>query len=147
MSCFIVSTQSVIDLAYFINQICHSEYYFVNPNDVRSVFANKYGFDTTKEIAKKLYDLNVLAIEERYKESCSDFETFINGAEPKISYILEFGIKDWCYILKKMQCYLYQCTDGDCDKSPIYLALYNMKNELSTFICSELQEYKDVEWN
>ena len=70
MSCFVVSPQSIIDLAAFINQICRSECYFVNPNGVRSVFANKYGYDEPKEIAKKLYDLNINAMYECYKKPC-----------------------------------------------------------------------------
>lgn len=148
MSSFIVSSQTIFDLAYFFNQLCWSKSCFINSDYVRNMFVVKNSYGTTRNIAEKLYCLNVKAVNGRYgKDSSPDFEAFANGVKPKIPSLVKFKQKDFVYIFKKIQCYLYQCLEEDCDKSPIYQRLTVLNEKLAKFIIYKLPDYEEVAWN
>lgn len=153
MSCFIVSPQSIADLSNCINQVCRFGVCFFSSDlawKIGSVFSSKVGLDTSSEIGKKLYQLNVDAYNTRYgllsEDVSGEFENYIGGYSAKIPNIQQFELKDWIYIYKKLQCFLYQCNEFQ-TKTPIQDVLEDVSNALANLIAQKLDEYKQISWN
>lgn len=109
-------------------------------------------FADAGEIYKKLYHLNFDAYHERYDGRYDDkcvFEAF-----PDVEIHKPVKYKDHCPVvekwhyqmLKSMECYLYQCNEGDCCKSEIYQTVKQFKNNLMCFIVHNSTEYQATEW-
>ena len=47
---------------------------------------------------------------------------------------------------KSLQCFLYQCTEGDVDEKPLYKTLSVIQNLLSPFINRDSPEYDAAVW-
>lgn len=49
-------------------------------------------------------------------------------------------------VFKSLQCFLYQCCEGDVHESELYLALTECKNKLACNIVEGLDRYKSACW-
>jgi hypothetical protein len=47
---------------------------------------------------------------------------------------------------KTLQCFLYQCAEGDVDEKPLYKTLEAVKDLLAPFIQQESPEYEAAAW-
>jgi hypothetical protein len=47
---------------------------------------------------------------------------------------------------KSLQCFLYQCCEGDVDERPLYKTLTAIQNLLAPFINQDSAEYDAAEW-
>lgn len=109
-------------------------------------------FASAEEIYKKLYQLNFNACHERYDGRYDDeysMEKFKDIAIHKpLSYADHHAIAEkWHYqMLKSMECYLYQCCEGDCHKSEIYQTVKQFKNNLMCFIVHNSIEWQAAKW-
>ena len=50
-------------------------------------------------------------------------------------------------VLKSLDCFLYQCSEGEIDKNPLYIAMDKIRNALKSEIINELEGYKLAVWN
>jgi hypothetical protein len=49
-------------------------------------------------------------------------------------------------LFKSLQCFLYQCSEGDVDEKPLYKALTTITDLLAPFINEESSEYEAAQW-
>lgn len=153
MSCFIVSPQNIVDLSKFISHVCRFGACFLSSDSawkIESIFSSKDGLDTQAKIGEKLYQLNVDAYNTRcdlpLEDVPNEFEYYIEGYSAKIPNIQQFELKDWIYIYKKLQCFLYQCNEFQ-KTTPIQDVLEDISNDIANFIVQKSDEYKQISWN
>lgn len=93
---------------------------------------NKLGWD--------MFALNIRAVNMRYEDGHAEdfrplnYKFMLEGNFPKVS------------VLKSLKCWLYQCSEGDCDKSDLYKMMDNLANSWAYDIVSSLPEYDKAVW-
>jgi hypothetical protein len=103
------------------------------------------GIDTTKtdweeELGKAMFQLNIDGMNDRYGEG--EAKRF-----RKLNYLYTPAYCTRIQVLRSMQCWLYQCAEGEVVKNPLYqffdivIAPYLMSS-----IISDLPEYQRAEW-
>ena len=145
MSSFIIQDETINKLVnFFINCSYSKEEY--KPEITRQI--NKLGFILEYDENEKIQDayrfgrsmkrLNILAWNKAYNKKCKTvlFEHDENANEKNIYQIL-----------KSLQCFLYQCSEGDIPKDNLYITLNNIEKILINYIISHLEDYKRAEWN
>ena len=142
MSSFIINDDTINKLIGFFTKCAYSneefkpcvgrilkengynlEYYFEEKND-----ANKLGADMKR--------LNEWAYSGRYKKESEEvvFNYAINSEYSLIQ------------ILKSLQCFIYQCSEGDCMQDELYKILVKIEKILMGHIVTHLKEYKEAKW-
>jgi hypothetical protein len=91
-----------------------------------------------KSFAKKLYDMNAGALKQRYPNSYIDMISDFQGFDPTRSS--KPGV------LKRIHCYLYQCSEGDVPNSPLFKLIKEIGERLKNSIIEELPDYKNEPW-
>ena len=87
-----------------------------------------------------MFKLNIRAVNMRYEDKPADqfrplnYHFVLEGNYPKIS------------VLKSLKCFLYQCSEGDCDKSPLYALLEEVGHSWADDIVRTLPEYDKAVW-
>ena len=158
MSAFIMQPESIRDLAYFINSVVASGYNmhgFEAPELLRKEFPARSS-RSVKEAYEKLYELNAEAIHFRYPKEMKDkvIPPMPSGdffIKPEIGASLHGGIfrkpTDKHYqILKRLNCFLYQCDEGKVRESDTYKALKGLERQLMVMIVSSCDAYQRAEW-
>lgn len=155
MSSFMMRSETLAYIANFIAiQINHGFNYTGITSADFSCFADcmKGVFADAKEIYKKLYQLNFDAFHGRYDGRHDDECIFKAFPDTEIHKPVKYKdhcpvVEKWHYqMLKSMECYLYQCCEGDCPKTEIYQAVKQLKNNLMCFIVHYSAEYQAAEW-
>lgn len=160
MSCFIVDPHTVAKIANYISAQINGGFNRTHldpeiPAAFTEEILDKYGFAVPERVYKKLYLLNWMAFNTRYEgrypenlDQCSaDMRKFKEYDTP-LTGLFEWEINEahW-QMLKSMECYLYQCTEGsDLEKSDTYQTVRNMKNSLMNAIVHRAAEYEAAEW-
>jgi len=93
---------------------------------------NKLGWD--------MFSLNIRAVNMRYDDKPADQFRPLN-----YKYVGVFNCQK-IHCLKALQCWLYQCSEGDCDQSPLYKLMEEIKNEWALDIVRKLPEYDQAAW-
>ncbi len=89
-------------------------------------------------LALDLHKMNVDAINERYshhQKTEYDFSGFKRVAQ--VSRV---------QLYKTMQCFLYQCNEGEIDKRELFQALDRMQATVAAHIVASLPEYEKAKW-
>lgn len=155
MSSFMIKSETLAYIANFIAVQMNNGYNYTGLESVDfSCFEDckKDAFISAEEIYKKLYQLNFDAFHERYSGRHDDeciLEAFQDMEIHKpVKYKDYYPVAEkWHYqMLKSMECYLYQCREGDCPKSEIYQAVKRFKDVLMCFIVHSSAEYHTAEW-
>jgi len=100
-----------------------------------------------KAFGEELLKLNVMAVYTRYEHLDE-----IKGEIKKALLEYEYGETDLndrgeIQALKSIQCFLYQCSEGDIpEKSDLYKALRKIEESIESNIVSSLPEYKKAVW-
>ena len=99
-----------------------------------------YGEISEAKLAGELYKMNADAVNQRYRTA--DFQVV-----PKIKSGSAFMLYDKpAAVVKMLNCYLYQCTEGDVPDRPLYKAVENFRDSLCKDIVSRLPDYEDAAW-
>lgn len=144
MSSFIIKDESINKLVNFFINCAYSKEEF-KPEITRQI--NKYGYDLTykeddtnpdaNNLGQRMKTLNKKAWNHRYKK-IGGFNLFKQD--------LDINEKDLIQILKSLQCFIYQCSEGDIIKDKLYLMLRDTERILINYIISHLEEYKKAKW-
>jgi hypothetical protein len=98
-------------------------------------------------VGKAMFQLNIDGVNDRYGDGeAKKFRTlnytFI-PAQPTTIYNLSTKIQ----VLMSMQCWLYQCSEGEVVKQPLYQFFQNeVEPHLMSSIINDLPEYSAAEW-
>ena len=158
MSAFILQPESIRDLACFINSVVTSGYNmhgFEAPELLKKEFPAR-SRHSVRDTYEKLYELNAEAMHFRYPASMKDkvIPPMPEGefyVRPEIGASLHGGIfrkpTDKHYqILKRLNCFLYQCDEGNVPESDAYKALKGLERQLMVMIVSSNEAYQRAEW-
>lgn len=134
MSAYIVNKKTIdriiTALAFGVGEMPRLEYF---PDLVELI-----GDKTPSALCKageKLYRMNVAAVNYRYSER--------NTLPP---YRFQYEYANRVQTLKSIQCYTYQCAEGNVPKRKLYKALSDYSCSLALKIVDGMQEYDEAEW-
>lgn len=144
MSSFIIQDETINKLVNYFVTCAYSKEEF-KPEITREI--NKFGYDLTYDENEKNPDANNLG--QRMK--------VLNKKAYNHAYNLkgDFGLFRWnehlteynvYQILKSLDCFLYQCLEGDIPKDKLYITLKNISKILSNHIINHLEDYKKAKW-
>ena len=146
MSAFMVSSDTLSKIANQIDTykvVGFNGFGFCFPDNLIAIFKNK----TVKETFEILADMNKEALKARYPQSYSEMigETIFNS-KADIYRTRYAGLTYHWQFLKSLQCYLYQCCEGNVPDCDLYKELTNLKHTLQSYIISQMPEYDKAEW-
>jgi hypothetical protein len=130
MSAFIVEKKTIDRIVSYIHEngtIHHTQSYYPAIYDVYKGDPNKLG--------QVLWVMNIGAVNQRYKEK-----------NPISLYYYEYYPTNIIQTYKSLQCYLYQCAEGNVLKTSLYKDLDKLSCDIADKIISDLPEYKNAEW-
>ena len=81
---------------------------------------------TIEEIFEELNYLNAYALEQRYGDDIDD-NMYADG----YSYVPEYTIDEY---LKMLDCFLYQCCEGDTEEKPLYQLINRLADLISKHV-------------
>ena len=116
----------------------------------------QYRRDYIKEahLYRALWRMNREAIHSRYPddESSDVIPDMPENCETIICH-LKYGDQHWVVpaeyyqLLKWIECYLYQCAEGDVPTWPLYKAIQDYCDQLRMFICHNNPAYVNASWS
>lgn len=164
MSCFIMNDSALSALADFIGCLLNHGYNyfgFCAPDLLHIELKDCYerGFYREEKIYNRLYALNVSAYRGRYPEETVEYmpdykETIkykqavygpMNPDDERSGYTAQ--AQPWHFeMLKRLDCFLYQCAEDATLNTDLYKALKALQVELMRFICQHSTAYTAHEW-
>ena len=99
--------------------------------------------DEPEEIGAALYGMNCNAVMQRYPDCSTD--ELPGPIDAGYKYRNEL-ITSSIQFYKSLQCYLYQCTEGDVRTLPLYNALEAYQHEIADHIITNTPEYDNAKW-
>ena len=158
MSCFVMNAEPVAALADYIADLLNrgwNAFQMDAPDELKNELRNCIvagRFDET-EIYNYLYALNIAAYRGRYLENYPEVgeetETF-EAYKPNRQHGLLYGClanEGWEErMLKRLDCFLYQCAEDPVYGCPLYKALDELANRLAGKIARSKPEYENAEW-
>lgn len=153
MSAFIMGKESLATLAKTIESAAlggFNNYGFTVPDRLKSIATDKN--DGALHFYELLYELNATAVNQRYGEHGDLTAPDMPEVKSIIDYHREYRnghevVKVWHYrFLKLLNCYLYQCTEGDVPTLPLYQDLAELQRILQSFIINHTDIYYDLQW-
>jgi hypothetical protein len=93
-----------------------------------------------EELGRAMFQLNIEGVNERYGEGEA-------GKFRKLNYYYTPAYCSKIQVLKSMQCWHYQCMEGEVPKKPLYQFFDTViRHYLMEDIISRLPEYDRAEW-
>jgi len=83
-----------------------------------------------------MFSLNIRAVNQRYDDNSADqfrplnFKFQLEGNYPKIA------------AFKALECWIYQCSEGDCNQSVLYKLMEDVAHSWACDIVSDMPEYE-----
>ena len=98
-------------------------------------------------VGKAMFQLNIAGVNDRYGDGKAKKFRTLNytyvPAQPTTIYHLSTKIQ----VLKSLQCWLYQCMEGEVVKKPLYIFFRTVvEPHLMRSIINDLPEYQTAEW-
>jgi hypothetical protein len=134
MSAFIVENRTINTI---VTGLGHE---FRKNSSLRRV-AEKFRIDVEsngweQRLAEAMYQLNVEAVNQRYNEKNTS-QKFVHNPYPYHSRIAAF---------KSLQCWLYQCSEGNVPETTLYHYFAELEKELAISIVINLPQYEQAQW-
>lgn len=144
MSAFIVSPRT-------LGQVLSAALYFhsYRPGE----FPGLESEDGPALLVTDLHALNVGAVNQRYPgfgETPTPPTSLIREALPEARFCGEFlsrgTLVTWCQVSKSIQCFLYQCSEGDFPEQPLFQKIRKLHDSVNRHIVSLLPAYQAALW-
>lgn len=117
------------------------------PRELMDCFHGKDGWQSEDEIFAQLRQMNVDALKECYPD---DYDEMINDKGYRSGYDIwepRNGVLPWHYqFLKSLDCYVYQCSEGNVPDTDLYKGMVALQDRLVGFIARNQPEYEQAEW-
>ena len=125
MSSFLVSPEGLSMLADGIMDAIFNEKIANFPVDNEKLSEYFRGY-SINQVFEELNYLNAYALEQRYGDDI-DNNMYIDG----YMYVPEYTIDEY---LKMLDCYNYQCCEGDTIEKPLYQIMNRLADDISTYV-------------
>ena len=141
MSAFIVEDTTINKIVtWFRREVYRRE------SNTLDQLAKKYQIDLVSDVwdeplANAMFALNCEAVNARYGDGEAEkFRplTFIFRPEPYVTLV---------EVYKSLQCWLYQCCEGDVPETKLYQFFREIENYLARKIVMALPEYEEAAWD
>ena len=150
MSCFIIEDKSINKIVDFFIECAYSKEEF-KPEITRII--NSYGYDLThnsddenpnaNKLGLQMKKLNLMAYNDCYKNK-------LDGVfDESVKFKFDYDTKrenNLIQMLKHIQCFIYQCSEGDYTEDKFYLTFVKIEKVLIGYIISHLDDYKKAKW-
>lgn len=114
--------------------------FIVRDETIQYIAVEMLGRDADQEqIQGRMDDLiamNYAAVNQRYGEDAAPHQITYKALPPLTDLAM----------LKRLSCYLYQCTEGDVPGWDLYTKVDEARDLLALLICHRLPEYQGAEW-
>jgi len=104
------------------------------------------GYDISRinelpELGQALFAMNIRAVNARYPGGkAEDFR-------PLDYQFRSMAATDVYQAIKAVKCFLYQCSEGDIDKSPLYQAMERISLEIMEAVFTKSPKYDAAQWD
>lgn len=157
MSSFVVSKETLELLSSFLYQSAVSSNSLYMDSEIKNAFEieceKSWVLIYEKDIYKHLNKMNIDAYCQRYKDEKPEYIIPENLEFPMIPfprYNAEYHIEEYpliyWQILKSLQCYIYQCEEGNISEKELFKMLKNLCNRLKDYMISNTVEYSTSKW-
>ena len=139
MSAFMVADETinrVVNWLYF--EITKSQWLREKLEKACGIDASGYAWE--EELGKAMFQLNIDGVNARYGDGeAKQFRTLDYHYKPAHGSPIQ--------VLKSLQCWLYQCMEGEVVKQPLYIFFNTVvEPHLMSSIISNLPEYNKAVW-
>ena len=93
-------------------------------------------YEQRQELAERMFAMNVRAVKARYADDKTEYGFTFRDELPPPSI----------QAYKSLQCFIYQCSEGDVPNDPLYIGLEAIGAGLANLIVSRLPEYDKAVW-
>jgi hypothetical protein len=141
MSAFIVEDKTINNVVNWLRRDVELDKFSLIPHKL-----TKLGFDTgksgwTERLGYAMFQLNIIAVDARYGSGEA-------GKFRKLDYRYQVTVPvPLVQVLKSLQCWLYQCNEGDVPTTALY-GLFD--NDVQLYLMNEiidtLPEYQNAVW-
>lgn len=132
-SAYVVSNESMNCVVYGVFDMYRTEQ---SPYLSQTTLSMIFRISNPNQLGQELFDMNTQAVNVRYNE---------NDVAPPFRYRRKQYSAE--QVLKSVKELLYQCSEGDVPKMPLYKALEKMKSELMEYIIEKHDVLKDAKWS
>jgi len=147
MSAFMVADETINRVVYWL-------YFEVTKSQwLRDKLEQASGIDTTsyrwsEALGKAMFELNIAGVNNRYGQGeAGKFRQLNYHYVPLHPTTLFSQRSQKIQVLKSLQCWLYQCMEGDVVKQPLYQFFQDtVEPHLMSKIINDLPEYQAAEW-
>ena len=105
------------------------------PPRAAGVYEEPLPKEEIRKLGVDMMALNVRAVNDRYRQN-----------EPPSIEPIQPVPCSFIQSLNSLQCWLYQCTEGDCDETPLYKRMRALSDEWAQIIVHRLPEYEKARW-
>jgi hypothetical protein len=102
-------------------------------------------------LGQAMYDLNIKAVNQRYPDTVGHLERCPGTIDPETGALADYayGFDDCGTIqaIKSLECWLYQCSEGDIPNEYLFKAMEKMLNRCYASVVGNLPEYKAAKWD
>ena len=92
----------------------------------------------TKAIYKALYELNLMAVNDRYDRQDYYFEDYVENKYFEDSYTIQN--------FKNLQCFIYNCDFDTTTMLLRYKLLKKLEHNFAIYLIGQTEEYKKAKW-
>jgi len=139
MSSWIVEDKTINRILTWIDRLSANT---ITGSSVYKLF-KKIGYDLTEKndykeldkLGQEMLKMNYKAINARY-----------DSKKRATKYEFKRELVDIVQVLKSLQCFTYQCCEGDVPKMELYIALNRIEEILMSEVISEKTNYNEMEW-
>ena len=103
--------------------------------------------DDQANLGQAMYNMNVNAVSQRYPDdSLNSLPGTYHKEGVLDSYKVELVHVSAAQAYKSLQCWLYQCTEGNVTKNKLFQAFEKIAESLANEIVTSLPEYETAQW-
>jgi hypothetical protein len=138
MSAFVVEDKTINRVVSFLATDRESDW-------LRRRIIKELGLDLETELGREtlgklMFSLNVDAVNQRYGENAAQEFRPLN-----YQYRMEISCNR-LMAFKALQCWHYQCSEGDIDETPLYQLMERVQGWLAEAIVTRLEAYDKLAW-
>jgi len=139
MSAFMVESKSIQTIVTFLaKQARYRNGILVFLSDHGLLPKHGDQFEAATDLYNKMIDMNAQAIKARYGSVGRKSRAKFQWREKEADNVFQ--------VLKSLNCYLYQCLEGDVPEMKLFKDLSDFRDDFSGTIVSNLPEYREAEW-
>lgn len=92
-----------------------------------------------EKLGASMFQLNMDGVNSRYGAGQA-------GEFRSLDYRFAYEMSNDIQVLKSLQCWLYQCCEGDVPETPLYKAFSELAGEIAIGIVHKMDAYDKAEW-